>query len=327
MVLGVSALSCVGALNGSLAQATPASAEQVQSIPTSVNTAIRAGVIAQYQAWLSPALLVPVGWTGNAASCDAGTVSSANRAAAVSAVNFMRALAGLRPVALDDQLSQNAQAAALIMTANSSLSHEPPASSACWTKAGFTGASKGNLSIGFGYTSPNGQEPLAGSTGARAIVAYMADDGPGNEFVGHRRWILFQRLAKVGVGDTANANALQVVDKFAAPSASSWVPWPTSGYFPRELEPKGRWSLSYPGANFDHATVTVATPDGAVEVRKSALKAGFGDSTIAWQMALPAGYSAGSDDYRVTVTVNGIVMPDHTTRSRTWTTTLVRASA
>ncbi len=326
MILAASMLASLGAVH-QVAAHPLAAVDSPQVRASSVNTQNRAVVVAAYQNWLAPALLVPVNWTGNSAACNMGTASAASRAATVSAVNFMRAMAGLGTVVLDDRLSKNAQAAALIMSANGSLNHAPPKNSACWSQAGFLGANRGNLAIGSGYPSVGGQEPLAGSTGARAIASYMKDEGADNEVVGHRRWILFQRLARVGVGDTVNANALQVVDKFAARQASSWVPWPTAGYFPRELEPKGRWSLSYPGANFERATVKVSTPSGSVEVHQAAVKPGYGDSTIAWQMTLPAGYSDNSEDYPVTVTVDGVVMPDHTTISRTWTTTLVRAAS
>ena len=167
------------------AQAVNSSNHRTGHSLMSVNAYSRPAVVTAYQDWLQPALSVPVSWTGNTATCDMGTISDASRTATVAAVNFMRALAGLAPVVLDGHLSRNAQAAALIMSANGSLNHAPPADWACWTQAGFTAANRGNLAIGFGYPSINGKEPLAGSTGARAIASYMTDDGADNRHV-HR---------------------------------------------------------------------------------------------------------------------------------------------
>lgn len=293
--------------------------------PDRIDGSSRASVIAAYREWLSPTLLVPVGWTGSVDGCDRGTTSPAGRAATLSAVNYMRAMADLEPVTLDRGMSGKAQAAALIMTANEMLDHTPPKSARCWTKAGYAGASHGNLSISFGYEGTDGQEPLSPATGARAITSYMDDPGGGNEIVGHRRWILYQQLRRIGTGDTTSANSLYVIDGYHAPSGTTWVPWPTAGYFPRELEPEGRWSLSYPGADFSKAKVAVTTPDGGVRVTRHRVADGYADNTLSWDMALPAALSP-AEDYPVTVAVTGIRLPGGRTVAHRWTTTLVTAS-
>ena len=304
-----------------VAHSTPA-----LSAPDPIDNGSRASVVSAYQTWLAPTLDVPVGWTGSVADCRAGTTSDADRTATLSAVNYMRAMADLAPVVLDPVLSAKSQAAALIMTANEFLSHDPPKSATCWTVAGHEAASNGNLSIGFGYDTGSGQDPLAASTGPRAIVSYMTDPGPGNEIVGHRRWILFQQLKRIGSGDTSTANSLYVIDGYRAPAGTTWIPWPTAGFFPRELEPEGRWSVSYPGADFRKARVKVTTPDGPVSVRKAKVANGYADNTLSWDMTLPPGYTASTADYPVTVTVSGIRMPGGKKATRTWTTTLVRAA-
>ena len=285
-----------------------------------IDTSSRDDVISAYQEWLAPTLTVPADWTGSVADCAAGSVSAAERKATLAAVNYMRAMAGLPPVTLNATFSARAQAAALIMAANRFLTHYPPPRSTCFTKAGSLGAHNGLLFIGWGGG------PMDAPTGARAVVGYMSDPGEGNEPVGHRRWLLYQGLTRIGTGDTDISNSIYVVDGRPHPPGDRWVHWPTAGYFPRELEPRGRWSLTYPAANFDRAKVTVTSPDGRLKVRKHPPRYGFADNSLSWQVDLPESYQSGESDYPVTVRVTGIRMPDGRPATRTWTTTLVRAA-
>lgn len=287
-----------------------------------IDTSDRAAVVAAYQQRLEPLLSVPVEWTGSFDGCVAGSTSERNRSAQLEAVNYMRAMAGLSPVTLNRGYSRKAQAAALIMGANQYLTHYPPKSARCWSKAGYDGASHGNLFLGWSSMST-----LSPATGPRAVVGYMEDPGANNHAAGHRRWLMYPRLAQIGVGDTDSSNSVYVVGKFKASAPKAWVPWPTSGFFPRQLEPAGRWSLSYAGASFAAAKVKVTTPDGLVAVKKRPVRSGIGDSTLVWDWVLPKGYEADpGKDYPVTVTVSGIRVGGRVV-SRSWTTTLVWASA
>ena len=281
----------------------------------------RGSVISAYQSWLAPLLLVPTGWDGDLNECRAGKPSTQNQQAVRSAVNYMRAMAGLAPVSLNEELSGRSQQAALIMAANDIITHDLPKSARCWTEAGYLGAKNGNLALGYGY----GPGQLATVTGARAVVSYMKDPGPGNGPVGHRRWLLFQKLTEIGNGDTDISNSIYIIGTKKRESAAQWVAWPTAGYFPRELEPDGRWSLTYPKADFRKAKVTVVTPQGEVAVDKSRLRNGYGDNSVSWDMQLPVEYSADPNaDYPVTVVVSGIRVGGRTV-TREWTTTLVKA--
>ncbi len=291
-----------------------------------IDTTSRASVIDSYRSWLEPTLDVPVGWTGSVESCRVGTSTVADRRATLAAVNYMRAMARLPAVVLRAEFNSMARAAALITDANGYVDHSPPRAATCWTRAGFNGASQSNLALAYGFETVDGQEPRTAATGARAIVSYMLDPGRTNDIVGHRRWILYQQLRRIGTGSTTRANALYVVDRPFGRRGTFWVPWPTAGFFPREIEPQGRWSLSYPGAKFANATVEVSTPHGVVPVTTAANVTGYADNTIAWDMTLPPEYSAASDDYAVTVTVSGIGMPGGGVVSHRWTTVLVRAA-
>jgi hypothetical protein len=212
-------------------------------------------------------------------------------------------------------MARRAQAAALIMAANGWLNHHPPSTAACWTAEGYDGASHGNLSVF--------------STGPRAVASYMIDGG-GNLTVGHRRWLLYQQLWAIGSGDVAQNNSIYVLGPRLVTGTVQWVPWPTDGYFPAELEPYGRWSLSYPGADFSTATVAVTAPDGKVIIAPPVVQDGAGDPTIAWDMVLPRtdafGHLRAGPDYPVTVTVSGIVI-DGKVVDHAYTSTLVTADS
>lgn len=281
----------------------------------------RASAVAQYQQ-VEPLLDVPVDWTGSVEGCKAGTTSQANRQATLEMVNYVRSLGGLPKVTLDAAYSRKAQDAALIMKANGTLTHQPRKGMDCFSKSGQTGAQKSNLFLGWGY----GDE-LSPATGPRSVLGYMEDDGYNNLAVGHRRWINYQRLKKIGTGDTTETNALYVVGDFAPRSANKWVAWPSAGYFPREMEPLGRWSLSYPNADFSRAKVSVTTPEGKQKTRVVDRSRGAGDNSIVWQWELPKSFTANpTAELPVTVKVSDIRVGGQNV-TKEWQTTLIRASA
>lgn len=304
-----------------------ATAATIVAVPgQAADTPDRAKVIADYQAVLEPLLDIPTGFTGNVAACDPGTISQQNADATLAAVNYVRGLARLSPVVLNPARSADAQASALIMAANESLTHRPTKDARCWSTSGYDGASHGNLSLGWSDSGLAVPE----STGPRAVLGYMTDPGDSNAVAGHRRWLLWQGLTQIGTGDTEVSNTIVVIpEPFIAQRGKAWISWPTPGAFPRELEPQGRWSLSYPRANFTRARVTMTTQDGrAIEVKANPVANGFADNTLTWEASLPADYrSASGADYPVNVTVVGVRLPGGKTVSKRWTTTLVRASS
>lgn len=267
----------------------------VTSVAAPQGASDRAEVEATFLEEVLPALDVPIGWTGDVASCDPGAPSAAAQSATLTTINFVRGLAGLDPVSFDPALSAKAQKAALIMQANDDLDHFPPSSWRCWTEEGAEAAGSSNLALGI--------------SGAAAIVGYMQDDGEGNTAAGHRRWILRPDAATMGSGSTSGANALWIFGA-DAPSAASppWVPWPVAGYFPSPLEPIGRWSLSSTSgeASFANASVTVTGPGGAsLPVQTYPEQSGFANNTLVWEVS---GIQIPDDDAPVTyhVTVSGV---------------------
>ena len=296
-----------------------------------IDTTNRTEVRYAYDTIYVPAFNVPSGWSGNIGACNAGTTSLAHQKATINAANFYRALTGLPPVRLisdiadgastDPVVVQNtavvnrARAAALYMAANNTLTHSPVTSGTCYSADALAGASTSNLA---------GGHPSTYIIGPRAIEMYMNDDGADNESLGHRRWILFSQQVGLATGDVPNpvptsysSNALRVfaasgenttLFRSATALPSSWVAWPSPNFVPRQLIPSsGRWSISYPGANFSNATVTMTASDGTpVTAQSFTTSSGSGDNTLRFEpIGLPA-FSTGMADTSYKIVVSGV---------------------
>lgn len=284
------------ALSAAPAGAAPVAPNSPAGSTASTNSKIdansRDAVQAAFTSWFLPSQNVPIGWDGSAAGCVAGAPSPTAQAATLSTVNYFRAQSGLPSVTFDPGLSYGAQQAALMMTANNSLSHTPPGWWRCWTGPGADAAARSNLSLG--------------TAGAQGVTAMMQDSGASNTPVGHRRWILDPTRTTMGAGSTSNALALQVMGASRARLDTNPVAWPSAGYFPRELEPGRRWSLSIPGADFSGASVTVTGPGGQqISTSRHAPVGGYADPTLVWEMNNLIEHG-GLPDRTYRVTVNGI---------------------
>ena len=221
---------------------------------------------------------VELTWTGNVANCTPGSTPAVYRDAMLQRIKFFRSMAGV-PVALSfsDPLNASAQRAALMMSANSALSHSPPTSWSCYSAEGAQTAGKSNLALGY--------------AGVYAIDGYMQDPGNGNGPVGHRRWLLYPQTTAMGTGDVpANgayrpANALVVINgQYGSPRPATrdgFVAWPPPGFVPYQVV-YARWSFSYPGADFSAATVRLVSNGQTVAVTKEAIANGYGENTLAW---------------------------------------------
>ena len=262
---------------------------------------------------IMPALDEPVGWTGSVAGCRVGTISNDAQDATRSTVNALRALAGLDAVEFSAALSKKAQAAALVYRANRNIVHDIPSSWDCFSDDARQAGKRSNIALGLG--------------GATAVTAYVDDPGAANSDVGHRRWLLYPPTTTMGSGSTSIAHALWVIGPKARAGSYAdpqWVSWPTAGYFPTQLEPGGRWSLSGDTTHdydFGSAKVTVTNSAGKklrVKVHRSI--EGYGNDTLVWEV--PGIRKATGDDVRsYRVSVSGIVR-DGSTVSREYTVKL-----
>ena len=268
------------------------------AVDATVDPASRASVLASVSAFPGQEAVDP-GWTGSVASCAPGTTTPAFRAAVRARLNWHRNVVGLPDIPEDPAASAGAQKAALMMAAQGSLSHSPGPTWACYTAEGATAAGQSNLYLG--------------RFGPRAISGYVDDPGANNAAAGHRRWILYPKLASFGTGDiTGRSNALRVWDHSATrPAGLAYVAWPNAGFTPASTLPtSGRWSFSLPGswsdgADFAAATVSVHGPSGPVPATiVSATAQGYGDNTLVFVVG-PLGLAASGDSTFV-VTVGNV---------------------
>ena len=223
-------------------------------------------------------------WTGDHNSCNPGSTSLEFRNAVLHRINYFRAMAGIpATVVFSDTYNAKAQAAALMMSVNSQLSHDPPASWLCYSDAGHDGAGNSNLYLGV--------------YGWNAITGYMRDPGGGNYFAGHRRWILYPQTQEMGAGDIPpvsghwSSNALWVFDSHMwgprPATRDEFVAWPPRGYVPYQVV-FARWSFAYPSANFSNVTVSMTSNGSNVSLTLSPVVNGYGENTLVW---IPLGLS------------------------------------
>ena len=272
--------------------------------PIGTAATTRDTVVQLYNNVYLPGNAVTLVWTGSIASCDPGTTNVAHQQAVIDRANYFRALVQLPPVSLlSGTRTTQAQAAALMMSANNMLSHTPPMSWLCYTADGATGASVSNLSLGI--------------NGVGAIDGYMADPGAGNTAAGHRRWILYPPQGSLATGDVPSSgplnpasNDLVVLDVASwttRPATPVGIAWPPAGFVPYQNLPSvsNRWSFSFPGADFSSATVTMTGPGGSIPVTLETVQNGFGDNTIVFR---PTGVSYANPvvDTSYTILVSGM---------------------
>ncbi len=267
-----------------------------------IDTTNQGAVIAAYNTYFNVSA-PPLGFTGSVSACNPGAISVAYQNWMMARLNFLRAMAGVAGnVALDTSLNAQEQAAALIMSANGTLTHFPASTMTCWTQAGYNGASSSNLAeLNQYFPDP--------------VPLYMADYGTGNQIAGHRRWILNSPQTSFAIGQVTggavfDANALYVFGFTGTGSAPNGIPWPPRGYVPMSLIPfafgsdSPRWSFGLPGADFTNATVTMTVNGAPLAVNVvSRTDNGYGDNTLVWE--LPSAYTVVKNSV-YNVTINGI---------------------
>ena len=264
---------------------------------------------ALFQSTILPAVMVPNDWNGSVENCDAGETSAAYTEATITAVNYMRAQVGVPPVVLRQDTVRFAQEAAFMMLANAKLSHYPGTDWKCYTTAGASAAAVSNIAMG--------------QAGATAVRGYMADLGDNNTAVGHRRWILDRSVTAMGSGSTGFSNALVVAAGPWGVPGEGFIPWPAAGFFPGDLEPGGRWSLTYYGADFSAAKVSLSVGGKPVAVTQLPLERGAAGATLVWEWDAKSEVGQYPALGTVEVLVSGIKMPSGATQDYAYTVKLV----
>ena len=189
----------------------------------------------------------------------------------LNAVNYVRAIAGLSPVALSDEKNDLAQAGALLLAAGE-FSHTPsrPAGmpNALYQK-GYQATSTSN--IGQGYRN------------LWEFTLSCADDA-GESTLGHRRWLLNPSLTTIGMGYVEGSVTTVVTGGSTDAAGHDLVTWPSEGVFPAELVGSSTvWSCTPDPDKYDVSgsslTVTVTDNHGGRCV--------LGESASAYGRLLP----------------------------------------
>jgi len=233
-------------------------------------------------------------WSGSVDTCMAGDISADGRANALRMFNLVRWLADLPAVVTEDERNQQAQACALMMTANEALSHDPPADWLCYTELGKKGASTSNISSGPGVSS---------------VLSYMVDDGNLTTF-GHRRIILANDLGPIGLGSAGKGGSSCMQNIGGTGKATKpWMAWPPPGAFPmqaysdqykRSLDNTG-WSIQSKSIDLSAAQVTVTSGGQPKPVKVEQLTGTYG-SAKAIRIVLDGWKAAAGSSYAVSVT-------------------------
>ena len=253
----------------------------------SVNNSSREEMRQFYNAVYTASDGVLINSTSVVSNCAPGANSVAYQDAVARRINWFRAAAGMfASITLDSGNNTNDQAAALIMSANTNLSHFPPPSWSCYTSAGANAASNSNITIG--------------SAGPDAITSYIWDFGAYNTEVGHRRWILFPQTQVMGTGDipaqgtyyAANATWVFDANLFGPRPATTqpYVAWPPPGFIPYPLV-YPQWSFALSNADLSAATVTMQSNGVNVVITNQPYAPGYGENAIVW---VPANLDATS---------------------------------
>lgn len=305
-------LAVVAGLTTSVAT-TPAEVD-AQAGGDWIDTLDREAVLSAYSATFDPPPSDP-GWDGNVGTCRAGTLALGFRRSIQARINYFRRMAGVDGRVIEDSgFSLRAQEAALLMAANGSFNPEPPETWSCWSELGDDGAARSLLSA---------------LTGPGTVDAWVNDDSPLNEGVGHRSWVLQPTLVRAGIGVIPRrASALYVDDEEnqhpAEPppirDTSGFVSWPPAGFVPSPTVYR-RWSLHHLDADFSAATVTVTVDGLRVAAPISYRGPGFAMPTFSFVPQIPF---LGRADRVVRVTVANIALEGQAEPvTHTWTTTVI----
>jgi len=216
-------------------------------------------------------------WKDQKQICACGQLESEMYKKAEDRINFFRIASGLKEVKLNPKFNKDAQNAALLVKVNNQLTHYPNTEMKCYSKSAANGCLKSCLGLSdFKYYHETS-----------FITGFIEDIGEENYFVGHRKWLLYTKLAEFGYGATDKSEAILTVDgvSYDAIDVPEFIAYPWNGYVPVNLIfPK--WSFSIPDnkiVDFSQTTISMFDSKGK-ELKTEKLKEykNFLDHTIVW---------------------------------------------
>ena len=180
-----------------------------------------------------------------------GTLSDEALNAALAQLNFLRALAGLDAVSLNELYTLRCRQAALVLATNDVLSHTPEQpdgmDDGAYASAAL-GAAGSNIAS-FNWT----RDDIL----IDGVNYFARDDGDMNlATLAHRRWLLNPRMGETGFGLCNAESGTSYVVMYAVDTQNEadwdYVAWPCAETFPVELmEHELAWSISVNDAVYD----------------------------------------------------------------------------
>ena len=168
-------------------------------------------------------------------------------------LNFVRYVAGLPEVTLDDTLNTDSQYGAVCLAAIDTLTHyptQPDDMDDTFFNRAYEATTSANISARWGYARLESLQS--------AISGCMADNGSLTNLstVGHRRWLLNPTLGKVGFGYAESSTGWSYIvnhvhDRTGAGCDYDFISWPVSGNHPTNLfDVKNPWSITLNTAKY-----------------------------------------------------------------------------
>lgn len=226
------------------------------------------------------------------------------------AVNYFRDMVGVERIAYDTSMNKTAAKKALVQSRQGFLDH-------------FPAKSKKNCNspvVGF----PSAESLSSGPMGASNVLAYLHDQGSNNLEVGHRIMHLSPVYEKMAIGYARWYNAAHFKTFASDPQHMPlWTQWPSSGYFPSQFEPYGRWSVMSEHVEMDLSAAKVSVKVGSKKLRAKIVSRG--QEAVVFQVSkLPK--VSGSKVVTVKVTVSGAKRRGKKTADYSYSVKLFEAS-
>jgi hypothetical protein len=231
----------------------------------------------------------PWTWEGSKSACNAGVIDIEIQEKVANRINYFRRNAGVPEVLFDAATNEYCQAAALMMTVNNKLEHDPPKTWRCWSSEGAY-AAKHSLLINDANTS--------------LAVTYAMDDK--NSSAGNRRWLLYPNGKVYGHGSTDNIAVIWALDDSGSEDTARYkenaVTWPPKGYVP-QLMLFSNWTFSL-YQDLTDAKVEVIQDGTAIEVNVEKFVRGYGAPTLVFTPAVNKTTLPDKSTFDVTVTLS-----------------------
>lgn len=117
-------------------------------------------------------------------NCNAGALTATEKANLLEFTNYIRSLHKMQPLVYRTDGDEQAQNAALIMTANAFLDHTPASNVECFSQTGYDGAETSNLHLMTSWGESLGYSE-------DAVVGWLIDDkSASGDQLGHRRAVI-----------------------------------------------------------------------------------------------------------------------------------------